>query len=158
MTASRLRGIMTRLSIPDEVTKMGFPRISPKIAISVVLLLTAFGVLVGLSFRGSMVYYLTVSEFLSKPPSDLDGHFRVNGKVVAGTIVKENGTLGAHFEMTDGKSTLPVVFRKELPDTFVDAAEVVVEGRMKSGVFEAQTLFAKCPSKYESAQKAGYGG
>jgi cytochrome c-type biogenesis protein CcmE len=139
-------------------TKMAFPRISLKIAISVLLLLTAFGVLVGLSFRGSMVYYLTVSEFLTKPPSDLDGHFRVNGKVVAGTIVKESGILGAHFQMTDGKSILPVVFRKELPDTFVDAAEVVVEGRMKGGVFEAQTLFAKCPSKYESAQKASTGG
>jgi len=32
---------------------------------------------------------------------------------------------------------------------------VVVEGRMEQGAFEARTLFAKCPSKYESAQKAG---
>src|SRR5215467_3927094 len=131
-----------------------FSRISPKIAISLGVLLTAFSVLVGLSFRGSMVYYLTVSEFLSHPPSGLDDHFRVNGRVVPGSITRQSGVLGAGFRMTDGKSVLPVVFRKELPDTFVDEAEVVVEGQMKEGVFEAHTLLAKCPSKYESQKKA----
>jgi len=132
------------------------PRISPKIAFSVAILLAAFAILVSLSFRGSMVYYLTVSEFLSHPPSSLDDHFRVNGKVVPGSIAKQSGVLGAGFQMTDGKGVLKVVFRKELPDTFVDDAEVVVEGRMKEGVFEAHTLLAKCPSKYESQQKASY--
>jgi cytochrome c-type biogenesis protein CcmE len=132
-------------------------RINPKIALCVLILLVAFSVLFALSFRGSMVYYLTVSEFLTHPPSDLDGHFRVNGKVATGSIVKEQGVLGARFLVTDGKKTLPVIFRKELPDTFVDNAEVVVEGKMKDGTFEAHTLFAKCPSKYESEQKtAGY--
>jgi len=129
-------------------------RVSPKIAFSVLILVCAFSLLVALSFRGSMVYYLTVSEFLTHPPSDLDGHFRVDGKVEKGTIEKESGILGARFRMTDQKKSLPVVFRKELPDTFVDGAEVVVEGRMRNGAFEAQTLFAKCPSKYESEQKA----
>jgi cytochrome c-type biogenesis protein CcmE len=132
-------------------------RINPKIALCVLILVVAFSVLFALSFRGSMVYYLTVSEFLSHPPSDLDGHFRVNGKVEAGSIVKEQGILGARFLVTDGKNTLPVIFRKELPDTFVDNAEVVVEGKMQNGTFEARTLFAKCPSKYEGERKtAGY--
>ena len=130
-------------------------RFSPKIVISIVIVIVAFSVLVGLSFRGSMVYYLTVSEFINHPPSDADDHFRVNGKVVSGSIQKQSGVLGARFEMTDGNGTLPVVFRKELPDTFVDQAEVVVEGRMKDGIFEATTLLAKCPSKYES-QKSPY--
>lgn len=130
------------------------PRVSPKIVICILLFLAAFAALVGLSFRGSMVYYLNVSEFLANPPSGLDSHFRVNGKVVSGSIEKQSGVLGARFRMTDGSKALPVVFRKELPDTFVDDAEVVVEGRMDDGIFEAQTLLAKCPSKYESQQKA----
>lgn len=133
-----------------------FGRFSPKILICVAVLLVAFSVLVGLSFRGSMVYYLSVSEFLTHPPSDLESHFRVNGKVTPGSIARQAGVLGARFQMTDGKGTLPVIYRKELPDTFVDSAEVVVEGRMKDGVFEANTLLAKCPSKYESQQKASY--
>ena len=130
--------------------------VSPKIAISLVILMAAFSILVALSFRGTMVYYLTVSEFLSHPPSDLDGHFRVNGRVVPGSITRQTGVLGASFQMTDGNEKLPVVFRKELPDTFVDEAEVVVEGNMREGSFEAHTLLAKCPSKYESQKKANY--
>src|SRR5262245_17930818 len=131
-------------------------RFSPKIVISIVILLAAFSVLVGLSFRGTMVYYLTVSEFLSHPPSGLDDHFRVNGRVVPGSISRTPGVLGAKFRMTDGQKNLAVVFRKELPDTFVDEAEVVVEGKMDQGIFEAHTLLAKCPSKYESQKKASY--
>ena len=133
-----------------------FSRISPKIAISVIVLVAAFSILVLLSVRGSMVYYLTVSEFVAQPPSRSEGHFRVNGTVTPGSIVKESGVVGAHFKMTDGTTTLPVLYRKELPDTFVDSAEVVVEGEIVNGVFEAQTLFAKCPSKYESDPDAGY--
>ena len=129
-------------------------RFSPKIAICIVILLAAFSALVGLSFRSSMVYYLTVGEFIDHPPSDLESHFRVNGKVVPGSIVRTSGRLGASFVMTDGTRTLPVVFGKELPDTFVDDAEVVVEGRMRGASFEAHTLLAKCPSKYESQRKA----
>ena len=129
-------------------------RFSPKIVICIVILVAAFTALVGLSFRSSMVYYLTVGEFIDHPPSDLDAHFRVNGHVVPGSIVKPSGRLGASFLMTDGTRTLPVVFGKELPDTFVDNAEVVVEGRMRGESFEAHTLLAKCPSKYESQAKA----
>jgi cytochrome c-type biogenesis protein CcmE len=127
--------------------------IDRRIAICIAVLVIAFSLLVGLSSRGSMVYYLTVSEFKEGRPDGLTEHFRVNGRVAAGSIVKEPGVLGARFLVTDGKESLPVVFRKELPDTFVDNAEVVVEGRMEGGAFEARTLFAKCPSKYESAQK-----
>ena len=52
---------------------------------------------------------------------------------------------------TDGTDTMSVRYGKELPDTFVDEAEVVVEGEIGADkVFEAHTLLAKCPSKYEA--------
>ena len=52
----------------------------------------------------------------------------------------------------DGGATLPVDFAGIIPDTFVDDADVVVEGnRRADGIFAATTLLAKCPSKYESA-------
>ncbi len=37
-----------------------------------------------------------------------------------------------------------------VPDTFMENSEVVVEGSIRSEVFEAHTLLAKCPSKYEA--------
>ena len=56
------------------------------------------------------------------------------------------------FNMTDGEATLAVYYRGIIPDTFVDGADVVVEGQLQpDGVFAAHTLLAKCPSKYESA-------
>jgi cytochrome c-type biogenesis protein CcmE len=55
----------------------------------------------------------------------------------------------------DGSAQLPVDFSGIIPDTFVDDADVVVEGnRRTDGVFEATTLLAKCPSKYETAGEA----
>ena len=38
----------------------------------------------------------------------------------------------------------------DLPDLFADGAEVVVEGRASGTGFEAQSVLAKCPSKYEA--------
>ncbi|NIV47932.1 MAG: hypothetical protein GWN46_14570, partial [Gammaproteobacteria bacterium] len=56
----------------------------------------------------------------------------------------------------DGAATLAVHYHGIIPDTFVDGADVVVEGQLQSdGVFSAHTLLAKCPSKYESADEYG---
>lgn len=136
-------------------------RISPKILVAVAALVAGFAILFGVGLKGSMVYYLSVGEFLDRQGrEDLGDNFRVNGNVVAGTIVRPPGRMGADFKMTDGARQLSVRFAKETPDTFVDGSEVVVEGALgQDGVFEAHTLLAKCPSKYESsaAGRKAYG-
>jgi cytochrome c-type biogenesis protein CcmE len=101
---------------------------------------------------GGFAYYVTVREFNEK--GQPKGHFRVNGKVAAGTIERMPDGRQVKFTIKDkdGSATLPVDFAGIIPDTFVDDADVVVEGnRRADGVFEATTLLAKCPSKYESA-------
>lgn len=133
-------------------------RFSPKIAVSIVFLVAGFAVLFSVGLKGSLVYYLTVSEFLERQGhEDLGDNFRVNGRVVAGSIQKSPDRLGARFVMKDmsgGTRVLPVVYARETPDTFVDGAEVVVEGALgRDGTFEAHTLLAKCPSKYESQSR-----
>jgi len=140
---------------------LGGRRISPKILVAVGALVVGFAVLFGVGLKGSMVYYLTVGEFLDRQGhEDLGDNFRVNGNVVAGSIVRPPGRMGADFQMTDGTRTLGVRFAKETPDTFVDGSEVVVEGTLGAdGTFVAHTLLAKCPSKYESspAGREAYG-
>jgi cytochrome c-type biogenesis protein CcmE len=129
-------------------------RFSWRIALSILFLVGGIAVLFlsGLKGTGAMVYYLGVGEFLDKQgKSDLGENFRINGNVVEGSIDKPPGALEARFVMTDGTRQLPVVYSKETPDTFVDGAEVVVEGALGAdGVFVAHTLLAKCPSKYEA--------
>lgn len=101
---------------------------------------------------GGFAYYVTVEEFAEK--GQPKGRFRVNGKVAIGSIERMPDGRQVKFTMrdSDGSATLPVDFAGIIPDTFVDDADVVVEGnRRADGVFEATTLLAKCPSKYESA-------
>lgn len=131
-------------------------RFSRKIVLAVSLILAGFAILFGVGLKGSLVYYLTVSEFLdSGRRDDLGDHFRVNGNVVEGSIVKTPGAPGARFLMSDGKRQLPVAYAKETPDTFVDGSEVVVEGSLGAdGTFVATTLLAKCPSKYEAQNRS----
>ena len=101
---------------------------------------------------GGFAYYVTVKEYTEK--GQPKGRFRVNGKVAIGTIERLPGGRQVNFTIKDkeGASTLRVDFSGVIPDTFVDDADVVVEGtRRPDGVFDATTLLAKCPSKYESA-------
>jgi len=128
-------------------------RFSLKILVAVAALVAGFAILFGVGLKGSMVYYLTVGEFLDREGrEDLGENFRVNGNVVEHSIERTPGELGAVFLMTDGSRQLKVHFGKETPDTFVDRSEVVVEGSLRDdGLFEAHTLLAKCPSKYESS-------
>ncbi len=124
--------------------------------IAFLLMILGIGLLVAVSFRGSMVYYLSVSEYMQSS-GRVPGPVRVNGRVVPGSIEKEPAKLGVRFAMTDGESTLPVVYEKIVPDTFVERAEVVVEGKLDpAGVFHADVLLAKCPSKYEAEDPADH--
>jgi cytochrome c-type biogenesis protein CcmE len=102
---------------------------------------------------GGFAYYVTVKEYTQN--GQPKGRFRVNGKVAAGTIdrMKDGRQVKFTIKDKDGGATLPVDFSGIIPDTFVDDADVVVEGtRRPDGVFEATTLLAKCPSKYEAAK------
>jgi len=105
--------------------------------------------------RDTMVYYFTVGEVLAKEGKIGKGA-RVNGHVVPGTIHKDVMNLRLEFGITDGKQTLPVVYRGITPDTFKEGAEVVVEGKYDQAgkTFQAHTLLAKCPTKYEAESSA----
>jgi cytochrome c-type biogenesis protein CcmE len=113
-------------------------------------LVVALAVLVGQGLRGTMVYSITVSEMVQRADEAPIEGLRVEGKVVTGSIVHRPTENYLRFEMTDGKATVPVLYRGIVPDTFGNMGEVTVEGSyMPDGVFHATFLMAKCPSKYE---------
>jgi cytochrome c-type biogenesis protein CcmE len=88
-------------------------------------------------------------------PSNLAGH---NGKVsLEGNVVGKptgdaHGPGGLRFTMRDlkGPTTVPVVYHGTVPDLFKTGRSVVVDGRLRNGVFVAVpgSLLTKCPSKY----------
>jgi cytochrome c-type biogenesis protein CcmE len=101
--------------------------------------------------QGGLVYFHTVDELLAMKPAT-DKGYRVNGKVVTGSIDRKPSGQDVSFVLTGASSTLSVDYHGIIPDTFVDGADVTVEGKvLASGTFEATNLMAKCPSKYEAA-------
>ena len=121
-----------------------------KMAAGLGIIVASLVYLVVTGFQNTSVYYLTVSEFHTRQTGVAGKRVKVAGKVVAGSIQQDKGTMQVRFRAEEGGQVLPVVYRGIVPDTFKDGAEVVVEGkRQADGVFRAETLLAKCPSKYE---------
>lgn len=124
-----------------------------KLIVGVVLLVLAVGYLITTSIQNTAVYYFTIPEVKARQlaPGEM---VRVNGLVRAGTIEKFADGSGARFLMedaTDPSQTMAVTYKGLIPDTFVDGSEVVVEGKLSAaGAFDASTLLAKCPSKFEA--------
>jgi cytochrome c-type biogenesis protein CcmE len=87
-------------------------------------------------------------------PSKLAGH---TGKVsLAGKVVgRPSGdahSAGLRFTLRDvqGTATVPVLYHGTVPDLFTTGRDVVVDGRLRNGIFVAVpgSLLTKCPSKY----------
>ena len=97
-------------------------------------------------------YYMTISQ-LRACSSCSSRTVRVSGFVLANTIVKNTSTQVVRFAITDAKATaMPVTYSGVVPDIFQSGAQVVVEGRLESnGVFSAENLLTKCPSKFQAA-------
>jgi len=127
------------------------------VGIAVIFLAVAY---LAVSSMSSMsTYYLTIGELNDQAAKVAGQPVRVSGKVIDSSIQRDSVNLVLRFTAYDEKDpskTLPIVYKGVVPDTFKEGADVVVEGKLTSnGVFEAKTLFAKCPSKYEEAQAAG---
>ena len=100
-------------------------------------------------------YYMTISQ-LRACPSCSARTVRVAGVVVANSIAKNETTQVVRFEISDSKTTaMAVVYSGVVPDIFQSGAQVVVEGKLSgNGVFQADDLLTKCPSKFQIATPA----
>ena len=88
-------------------------------------------------------------------PSQLAGHTgRVSlmGQVI-GTPAGDAHAAGLRFKLRDvkGTTTVPIVYKGSVPDLFRSGRDVVVDGKLRNGVFVAvpNTLVTKCTSKYQ---------
>jgi cytochrome c-type biogenesis protein CcmE len=97
----------------------------------------------------AMVYFVTPTELRAKERTSTDKFLRMGGMVVKGSLQKDLKKLNYHFELTDGKTAIPVFFHGVPPDLFADGKGAVVEGRLDGdGVFQASTIMAKHAEQY----------
>lgn len=113
---------------------------------SLCVLAVAVGLMLN-AFRGSIVFF-------NSPTDVLDNHvgpgtrIRLGGLVKDGSLVRSDG-LRIRFDVTDGKSQIPVTYKGIVPDLFREGQGVVAEGELNgSGVFVADTILAKHDATY----------
>ncbi len=109
------------------------------LAVAVALMLNAF--------RGSIAFFNSPTDIAEKHLGP-GTRIRLGGLVKDGSIVRAND-LRVRFEVTDGKSEIPVTYQGVLPDLFREGQGVVAEGAVDgAGVFNADTILAKHDESY----------
>lgn len=101
----------------------------------------------------SAEYYMTIHEL--QTCSSCSGQaVRVAGFVSPAGVTHVDGAQAIRFDITDNTLNMPVMYKGVVPDTVRAGTQVVVEGHYSHGVFQATTLLAKCPSKFQAATPA----
>jgi cytochrome c-type biogenesis protein CcmE len=125
-------------------------------AIAVIVL--SLGYLAYTGVQESKSYYVTISELNKMGPEAYTKRLRVAGNVQPGSI-KRHGT-HLEFVLLENEQQLRVEYNGDEapPDTFKDDSQALAGGKFgRDGVFHANSLQAKCASKYAPApqQKDG---
>jgi cytochrome c-type biogenesis protein CcmE len=128
------------------------------------LIAGALGFLVTSSLRSGTLKSIPVAQLRAadqKPENFVGQRLRMVGFVGPQKVIKvprqtEQGVVSEHnFSVIEGKSTVKVTYTDALPDTFRAGGPVQVDGVYVSpGVMKADHVLTKCPSKYESEEKA----
>lgn len=109
------------------------------LAVAVALMLNAF--------RDSIVFFNSPSDVVEKHVEP-GTRIRLGGLVKDGSLVRGNN-LNVRFEVTDGKTEIPVAYTGVLPDLFREGQGVVAEGVLDGGgTFNADTILAKHDETY----------
>jgi cytochrome c-type biogenesis protein CcmE len=92
--------------------------------------------------------------FFNSPTDVVEKHVNPGTRIRIGGLVKEGSvrrgdSLAVRFEVTDGKSTVPVAYQGLLPDLFREGQGVVAEGALDpAGTFRADSVLAKHDETY----------
>src|SRR3974390_3734471 len=141
---------------------------SIRIGIAVAIILGTIAWLAFTGYGSSKSYYVTIAELGKMGDKAYKSNLRVEGFVQPGSI-EQNGThvtfVMNEFESHNAKApsgrVLKVSYKgsEPPPDTFKDDSQALAVGTFgKDGVFHANTLQAKCASKYAPAQPGGQPG
>lgn len=148
-----------------------------KFVLGGMLILGAVVFLIWSATASTSEYFLTIDELNAKGSSIVDKNLRVSGAVIGDTIQYDSETLTLTFEVahvsgdnaeleTEGglaealhqavldpsRSRMTVVYVGPLPDLLRHEAQAIVTGHLgEDGIFYADELLLKCPTKYEEA-------
>ena len=148
-----------------------------KFVIGGILILGAVVFLIWSSTAATQEYFLTIDELNAKGSSIVDKNLRVSGAVIGDTIQYDAQSLTLSFDVahvagdnatlaTEGglavalhdavvdpsRSRIKVVYVGPKPDLLRNEAQAIMTGHLgEDGVFYAEELLLKCPTRYEEA-------
>jgi cytochrome c-type biogenesis protein CcmE len=148
-----------------------------KFVIGGILVLGAVILLIWTATNSGSEFFLTVDELHAKGGSMMNRNLRVSGAVIGDTIQYDPQTLTLTFEVahvpadeamieTEGgladalhaavvdpsRERMTIVYVGPKPDLLRNEAQAIVTGHLgEDGVFYANELLLKCPTKYEEA-------
>ena len=141
------------------------------------LILAAVVYLIASSTQASAEYFMTVDELKAEGSTVVGKSLRASGAVVGDTIQYDPATLTLSFDVAHvpgdnadieaqgglavvlhqavidpTRSRMKVVYVGPKPDLLRDEAQAIMTGKLgDDGVFYADELLLKCPTKYEEA-------
>ncbi len=143
--------------IQARATTLMSPRV--KMGIAIALALSGLVWLIYFMFVGSTVEFKSVAAIADQPPTPEGRLVGMRGKLVPGTFIREPDGIAARFSMIDegGELHIPVRYSGDLPGLlFNEHSEIIVQGHKDhSGLFSAEILTVKCPSKYQVISDQG---
>ena len=155
-----------------------------KFVIGGALILTAVVYLIVSSTQANAEYFMTIDELKAQSQSVIGKNMRISGAVVGDTIQYDPQTLTLSFEVANvtadnneveaqgglaavlhaavidpNRSRIKIVYTGPKPDLLKNEAQAIMTGQLGTdGVFHADELLLKCPSKYQEAVPQQTGG
>jgi cytochrome c-type biogenesis protein CcmE len=140
-----------------------------------ILIAVAIIYLIVTSTQAAAQYYLTIDELIVKGDTMKDRDIKLSGAVLGETIQYDAKALTLRFTMANvpadlneieaagglaevlhqavldpNANRMEVVYIGPMPDLLRHEAQAIVTGRLREdGVFEADELLLKCPTRYE---------
>lgn len=141
------------------------------------LVIAAIVFLIATTLQNNIQYFLTVDELRAQGPNAVGKSLRVSGAVLGDTITYDPNTLEITFEMANvpgdmakieqagglaqalheavmnpNATRVTVKYVGPKPDLLRNEAQAIVVGKMgEDGIFYADELQLKCPTRYEEA-------
>lgn len=149
----------------------------PKFIIGGVMILAAVVYLIFSATTASAERFMTVDEMLAETPEIVGDSLRITGAVVGETIQYDANTLTLTFEIAHApadfqvieeqgglaevlyqavndpsRARVKVIYVGVKPDLLRGEAQAIMTGKLdENGVFHADELLLKCPTRYEEA-------
>ena len=112
---------------------------------SVGVLALAIGLVLN-ALSGSIVFFNSPTDVTEKHVA-AGTRIRIGGLVKPGSL-QRGENLRVRFEVTDGKSDVPVRYQGIVPDLFREGQGVVTEGKLEAGGIVADMVLAKHDERY----------